>query len=218
MKMKLFIFLFLIGCNSPVSEVVKSVSENVTENFSHEIMEKIILPDEKQLDVIFYPQAPFANWDVHNDSCEEAGILLAHAFYTGENLSREQADEELKNMIKYQENNYGGHFDIFTDDIARLAREYYGYEPRVEIVDVEKIREEIYTGNPVILLTTAAYLKPEKNDYPEMGYHIILAVGYNQSGIITHDVGTITGENTFYSNQTILNAIADYDYKAVILK
>lgn len=218
MRLIAILLLMLSGCLVTVKSIAKQISGGDNLFGHHEVVEEINLPDTFVLDVPFVPQAPFANWDIHNDSCEEAGILLAHYYYQGEDLTKEQADQELRDMIQYQMENFGGHEDIFTEMIARLAREYYGYQPRIIEVDIDRLKEEIYAGNPVILLTTAAYLKPEKNDYPEMGYHIIDAIGYNQYGIVTHDVGTITGEKTTYSNHIIMNAIADYDNLAVILK
>jgi len=218
MRIWILFLVWLVGCAVPLPVVTKQVATELPLKSDWVAEEKMDLPESYQLDVPFVPQAPFANWEVHNDSCEEAGLLLAHYYYTGEYLSKDQANVELLDMIAYQNSNFGGHFDIYTDLIARLAKEYYGYEPRIIEVDIEQIKAEIYAGNPVILLTTAAYLKPEKSDYPEMGYHIIDAVGYNQYGIITHDVGTITGENTVYSNHVIMNAIADYDNLAVVLK
>jgi len=218
MRKYLLLLLILIGCKTENISIEKKVDQPGQISQVNEQAEKISIPDEFQLSVPFVPQAPFANWDVHNDSCEEAGILLAHYFYSQQSLTKDVADAELKEMINFQNDNYGGQKDIFGEGISKLAKDFYGYEPRVVSVDIERIKEEIYSGNPVILMTTAAYLKPEKNDYPEMGYHVIDAVGYNQYGIIAHDVGTITGENTFYSNQTIMNAIADYDNLAVILK
>lgn len=226
--LKLFVIyfcllIFFAGC-VPV-EKRENVSKNErsvwldlrVENF--EKVEKIELPNSYSLNVPFVMQAPLANWDVHDDSCEEAGILLAHYYYLQLPLSKEEADRELKNMIADQVAENGQQVDIFAEEIAKFANEYFGYdEARVMNGEKENMKYEIVKGNPVIVLTTASYLKSEKNDYPEMDYHIVLAVGFDEYGFIVHDVGTYSGENTHYSYGVLDQAMSDYQKEVVVLK
>ncbi|MFA4931102.1 MAG: C39 family peptidase [Patescibacteria group bacterium] len=181
--------------------------------------ENYYFPVEYTLTVPFVMQAPLANWSEHNESCEEAGILLAHYYYIGEELTVSLADWEIKDMVDYQNKYYGGEFDIYAAGITQLARDYYGeYEPRVLVGNVENMKAEILAGNPIIVPTTAAALKMEKSDYPEMGYHVVLVVGYNERGFVTHDVGTYSGANFTYSYATLLRSMADYGNEVVVLK
>ncbi|MFZ5391660.1 MAG: C39 family peptidase [Patescibacteria group bacterium] len=191
--------------------------ENANQDF--EKKEKKELPTNFFLDVPFVMQAPFANWDEHNESCEEAGLLLANYFYRNEKLSKDTANEELKEMVAFQKNNYGAELDIYAMEMAKLATDFYGYdEPRVFKATKQSIVQEIVSGNPVIVPTTAAFLKPEKNDYPEMGYHVVVIVGYDETGYIVHDPGTYTGENTHYSYLVMEKAMADYGNEVLVLR
>jgi hypothetical protein len=183
------------------------------------IIENKKLPNESILEVPFVMQAPFANWEVHNESCEEAGVLLAHYFYLGEPLAKEKANLEILGMVDFQKKMYGGEFDIFAEGMGELAKDYYGYENyRVLDGTIENIKQEIVNGNPVIVPTTAAYLKSEKNDYPEMEYHVVVIVGYDQNGFVTHDPGTYSGEDFTYTYNTLQKAMNDYDGKVLVLK
>lgn len=225
---KLFVIFFCLliifaGCvpvekRENVSKDQRSVWLNLrVENF--EKVERIEFPNYYLLDVPFVMQAPLANWDIHDDSCEEAGILLAHYYYLQLPLSKEEADRELKNMIADQVVKNGKQVDIFAEEIAEFAKQYYGYDDaRVLDGEKENIKHQIVKGNPVIILTTAAYLKPEKNDYPEMDYHIVLAVGFDEYGFIVHDVGTYSGKDTHYSYRVLDQAMSDYQKKVVVLK
>lgn len=226
--MRKYIFLLLIFvffCNGCMAvdksrEVTRKQSpnkENANQDF--EKKEKKELPTNFFLDVPFVMQAPFANWDEHNESCEEAGLLLANYFYRNEKLSKDTANEELKEMVAFQKNNYGAELDIYAMEMAKLATDFYGYdEPRVFKATKQSIVQEIVSGNPVIVPTTAAFLKPEKNDYPEMGYHVVVIVGYDETGYIVHDPGTYTGENTHYSYLVMEKAMADYGNEVLVLR
>lgn len=221
--MIIFTFLLIVfsGCGVDKAFVIHRQSDVAFSEYDAVDHEKasMIWPDEYILEVPFVMQAPFANWSEHNESCEEAGILLAHYYYLDQPLTKQQADWELKDMVQYQLNNYGGEYDIYAEQMAWLATDYYGkYEPRVIYGTIENIKSELLAGNPVIVPTTAAYLKTEKNDYPEMGYHVVVVVGYNQRGFLTHDVGTYTGEDFTYSYDVLQSAMADYDYEALVLK
>ncbi len=226
--MRKYIFLLLIfaffcnGCmavdkSREVTRKQSSNKENANQDFIK--IEKKELPTNFFLDVPFVMQAPFANWDEHNESCEEAGLLLANYFYKNEKLSKDVANEELKEMVVFQKNNYGAELDIYAVEMAKLATDFYGYDkPRVFKATKQNIVQEIVNGNPVIVPTTAAFLKPEKNDYPEMGYHVVVIVGYDETGYIVHDPGTYTGENTHYSFLVMEKAMADYGNEVLVLR
>ena len=226
MKKNIFLVLILLLVNTGCTVVENStvIARNVSSSKGLEVgglekIEKKEVPNNYFLAVPFVMQAPFANWEEHNESCEEAGLLLVNYFYKNQSLSKEAADKELKEMVKYQVTNYGGEYDIYALEMSRLAKDFYGYmNSRVIDGSRENIVQELLNKNPVIVPTTAAYLKPEKNDYPEMGYHVVVIVGYDETGYIVHDPGTYTGENTHYSYGIMDRAMADYDRKLLVLK
>jgi len=212
----------LQGCYAVDNYSVLSRKISIREYFADSDFVKIDekeIPEKYILDVPFVMQAPLANWDEHNESCEEAGLLLVHYYYQQEELSKDRADQELKDMVSFEIKNYGLEKDIYSDEMAQLASDYYDYNnSRIIIGTRENIITEILKDNPVIVPTTAAYLKPEKSDYPEMGYHVIVIIGYDSTGFIVHDPGTCTGERTHYSYGVIEQAIADYDRRLLVLR
>jgi len=222
---KLFIVLCLIfvvsGCEKTSKNVLSRKTVVVVDEKMQEIDEikEKVFPEEKVLEVPFVMQAPFANWEQHNESCEEAGLLLAHYFYTGEVLTKNQANIEILDMVDFQHKIYGAEHDIFAEEMGVLAKDYYGYE-NYRVIDgtIENIKNEILNNNPVIVPTTAGYLKAEKSDYPEMGYHVVVIVGYNRYGFVTHDVGTVTGEGFTYTFSTLQYSIKDYNSEVLVLK
>ncbi|MBU0648102.1 C39 family peptidase [Patescibacteria group bacterium] len=225
MRMYIYLCFVIILFSSGCSPVEKSALAKNSASFmesklsSYVANEELLIPETKVLDVPFVMQAPFANWSEHNESCEEAGILLAHYYYMGVYLSKQQADLELKDMVRWQIVNYGAEYDIYAQEMGDLAKDYYGYDTfRVIDGTTENIEKEITNGNPVIVPTTAAYLKEEKSDYPEMGYHVVVIVGYDQYGFITHDPGTYSGEDFRYSNRVMQNAMRDYNFEALVLR
>lgn len=210
-----------IGCANSVEKNLSKKQNLATKSIvtNSSKLEQIILPEEFLLEVPFVMQAPFANWDVHNESCEEAGLLLARYYYLGTLLSKETADKEILDMVRFQKENYGAEYDIYAKEMGQLAKDYYGYENyRVIEGTIENMKQEIVNGNPVIVPTTAAYLKGEKGDYPEMGYHVVVVVGYNSRGFVTHDPGTYSGEDFTYSYSTLQNAMKDYNYQVLVLE
>jgi hypothetical protein len=176
---------------------------------------KEILPASYKINnVPFTPQAPFANWDFdHNEACEEAAILIADSFYKRKALTPENADKEIMAMVNYQKENWGGHFDLEAKEIAKLAKEYYGYKnPRVIYgATIYDIKKEVAKGNPVIIPTAGRLLKNPYYKQPGPVYHALVAIGYTESEIITNDPGTKRGKDYSYSYATLLNAMHEWN-------
>ncbi len=215
------LLFFLSGCQNVQAKNLGKAESDLLKSISNAdiVLLKKDWPEEKILNVPFVMQAPLANWEIHNESCEEAGILLANYYYLDQPLSKEQANQELLEMVDFEKKQYGGEFDIYAQGMGQLASDYYGYNDfRVLEGNVDNIKKEINNDNPVIVPTTAAYLKPEKSDYPEMGYHVVVVVGYNRRGFVTHDPGTYSGENFTYSYSALQNAMKDYDSEVLVLK
>lgn len=61
----------------------------------------IVLPES---DILWYPQAPFANWEKQNESCEEASAsLLYRNTYGVLRLGPEDFDAELDSINAFEE-------------------------------------------------------------------------------------------------------------------
>src|SRR3989338_2996423 len=116
-----------------------------------------LLPPEVNLAVPFTSQAPFANWDeVHEDTCEEASVLMVHAFYEGQargTIDPNVAEEVLMDMVESENLIFGYFKDTTAEETARFVRTYYGHE-RVEVLDnpsVETLKRHLAEGHPVIV-------------------------------------------------------------------
>lgn len=176
--------------------------------------EETIPKTYKIKNVPFTSQAPFAKWDHdHNEACEEAAILMAHYFYKGESLTPALADKEIIAVINYQKKNWGGHFDLESKEITKLAKEYYGYQNTKIIYDatIEDMKKEIAKGKPVIIPTAGRLLGNPNYKRPGPLYHALVVIGYTEDKIITHDPGTRNGEDYTYSYSTIEKAMHEWN-------
>lgn len=178
-----------------------------------EIPEKII-PETAYLESQFICQAPLeteANWIFHEESCEEAALLQAYLYEGNQIMTKDQANEEILDMIKWQKENFGGHNDIYADELKILANKYYGI-PLDNIVitydaTLEDIKKEISNGHVVIAPVTSKFLKNPYYVYP--GYHMLEVIGYTQNTIITNDNGTRRGADFSYPTEDFMKALND---------
>ncbi len=168
-------------------------------------------PRSVLLQVPFQPQAPFAKWDaLHEEACEEMSLLLVHHFKNGTMPSKEQVERELQALIGWEEEN-GFAQDVAVGELASIAHQYFGYQTRVmENPTVDDLRRELVQGKPILFPAAGRLLRNPFFSGDGPPYHMILLVGYDERGFITHDVGTKRGEQYWYSNAVILNALHDW--------
>lgn len=175
--------------------------------------EPVVIKEEANLEAPFTVQAPFANWKLHRESCEEAAALMYDYFLKGQKITEDKAaikavDKELRKMKDWQVKNYGSEPDLSIADFAKFVKSYFGYNSKViKEVTKDDIKREISKGNPVIIPATTASLK--NPFYPEGSnvYHYLLIKGYKPEGVITNDPGTKRGESYFYSWDTIFKTL-----------
>ncbi|MFC1617973.1 C39 family peptidase [Patescibacteria group bacterium] len=186
---------------------VTPVSEEVPE-------EPVEIPATHQLTVPFTSQAPYGNWSQpYQDACEEAAALIVHYYYTEQEFTPALANQELLDLIDF-ENEYLGFFkDTTAAELAEVITEYWDYD-QVEIIDnpsVEDIKQNIAAGRPVIVLAAGRLLGNQNYTAPGPVYHALVITGYDETGFITNDVGTRLGEGYRYPYETIMNAMHDWD-------
>lgn len=180
----------------PAETIVEAVNETIPESFS------IPMP--------YTVQAPFGNWAVHEESCEEAAVLMYRHFLLGEGegaIDQKQSDIDLRALVAWQIKNWGPEKDLNLDLVGKLAKGYYGYEYRVtEDITMEDIKREIAAGHPVLVPVMTQSLK---NPHYSRGdvYHILVIKGYDKDGIITNDAGIREGMNYRYSWEILWQAI-----------
>lgn len=169
-----------------------------------------IIPSAKTLSVPYTVQAPLVNWNVHEESCEEAAALMYHYFLASSKLNiipTQTADSEMRAMKNWQVKNYGREPDLNLTQLGEFMKGYYGYRFRVtNSITADTIKKEIAAGNPVLVpVITHALGNPHYGRNPS--YHILVIKGYDANGVITNDAGVKEGRNYYYAWATVWHAI-----------
>lgn len=207
----------LIQIEKENKEIVETIKED----------ENKPLPSAKKtselLEVPFICQAPLQteeNWKYHEESCEEAAVLQAYLYETGQAMTKQQANEEILKMIDWEIKNLGEHRDLYADDIKKFISGYYGIPAEdIEVmydVTLDNVRDIIIQGHPVIVPIMGNILKNPYYPYP--GYHMLTAIGFTEDKIITNDNGTRHGKNYSYGNEVFLEAMTAAGGDIVVIK
>jgi len=172
--------------------------------------EKVALPASYLLDVPYTVQAPYANWNTHEESCEEAALLMLHYYLSGQQIDvipAAKANQELIKMVGWQTKRYGKQSDLNLERLGQMAKDYYGYNYRVEKnITIETIKKSLYEGKPVLVpVITHGLQNPHYG--PKPTYHILVIKGYDGNGVITNDAGVKEGRNYHYSWTVLWQAI-----------
>ncbi len=170
-------------------------------------------PSTILLDVPFTSQAPLLEWDaVHQETCEEASLLMVHRFlqWQRESMEPEHADADLLALVQWEERNDFG-IDLTIDELAQIATRYYGYVPVIEeTVTVERIKEVLAAGNPIIIPAAGRDLGNPYFSGEGPWYHMLVIRGYDRNEFIVNDPGTKRGERYEYPYDVLINAIHDW--------
>lgn len=202
-------FIIVLSVAAPRGISIFEETKEVKEEKKEET-KTLPLPESYLIPVPYTVQAPFANWAVHEESCEEAALLMYHHFLLGEGagqLNQVKADADFRTLRAWQIKNWGPEKDLNLYKVGDLAKGYYGYNYKVtEDVTAENIKREIANGNPVLVPVMTHSLKN-----PHYGrdntYHILVIKGYDATGVITNDAGIREGMDYRYSWDIIWQAI-----------
>ena len=174
----------------------------------------ITLPKSFNLNVPFTSQAPLADWnETFKEACEETAALIVHYYYQNKTFAPQTATEEILKMVDWQEKNWGGHYDLTASQTAALIKNYFGYK-KVEIINnptVDDIKYHISEKRPVIVPAAGQLLGNPYFRTPGPIYHMLVINGYIDDKFITNDPGTKRGENFLYDDDTIMDAMHDFD-------
>jgi hypothetical protein len=170
------------------------------------------LPDRVLIEMPFASQAPFGNWDMpFQEACEEASLLIVHHYYNGQPLSEQTMENEILELVRVEEEEMGYDMDVTMDELATVAEKNLGYSAEVlrnpTIEDMKKILAE---GTPLIVPLAGRELGNPYYSGAGPWYHVLVIVGYDRNGFITHDVGTKRGENYHYDYDVLSSAIHDW--------
>jgi hypothetical protein len=173
------------------------------------------LPVEKNLAVPFTSQAPFANWDVvHEDTCEEASILMVDEYYEGKTtaLDPAYADTHLLAMVDMEgKNGYGT--SLTAAQLGSFAELYFGDVTAKVIEDptIEEIKTYVNKGIPVIVPAAGQHLGNPFFSGEGPLYHYYVIRGFDGTNFITNDPGTRHGENYTYSAEVVMRTMGDWN-------
>jgi len=169
------------------------------------------LPSGVLIEVPFTSQAPFADWgDPYQEACEEASLIMVHAFLEGESLTQEEADLRIRTLTNW-EKEHGYPEDISLEDVAKVARTYYGYDSIIhENPSVEDMQSLLSQGTPVIVPAAGRELGNPYFSGEGPWYHMLVLRGYDKHSFITNDPGTRRGEGYKYRYDTLIGAIHDW--------
>lgn len=198
-----------------IEEII--IIEDIIEEEVVELEEEaasIVKINNINLAVPFTSQAPTANWEQpFQDACEEASILMVDYYYSNQNLpSLKEVENILIDMVDWQKDNWGGHFNLSIIKVAEYAMTTFGYQTEViENLTADKIRDFLDKGIPVIIPADGHKLDNPffSGDGPE--YHMLVIKGYKDNIFITNDPGTRRGADFIYTEVNLMEAIADWD-------
>jgi hypothetical protein len=173
------------------------------------------IPEKYILDIPFYSQAPFGNWDkVHEEMCEEASLLNAGLYLLGKKLSKEDFESELGKMRKIEKRMFNDYESTTVAETKKFADEYFQERLQMKIIEnptIESIEAEIAADHPVVVPLAGRDIGNPNFTPPGPVYHMLVVKGYDASSFITNDVGTRKGNSYVYKKEVIMKSIHDWD-------
>lgn len=177
------------------------------------------LPDSTLITVPYAVQAPFANWDaLHEDACEETSLIMVKHFLDGIPIaSKQQADQEITDLVHWEEQNgYGP--SITLQQLNQIAKDHFGLTNGVVVTDasIKDIKSELAAGHPMIMGMAGRYLGNPHFTAGGPNYHMLVALGYDQTGFITNDPGIWQGQKYPYTYEIFYNALHNWDPQNIL--
>ncbi|MFZ1626238.1 MAG: C39 family peptidase [Candidatus Moraniibacteriota bacterium] len=164
----------------------------------------------------FVSQAPTGEWgrSEFQNGCEEASVLMVHAWRTGKAYTKDQAKQELIDMARYQEEQIGQGIDTDTADTARVLLDRYFSiaDYRIDYdFTLEELKQSLAEGLSIVPTNGQALKNP---NFTRLGplQHMLVVTGYDvmTKEFITNDPGTRKGEGYRYPEQILFDAIREY--------
>jgi hypothetical protein len=193
--------------NNKDFNVIKNTKKNIEEN---KIPEIFLIQN-----VPFTSQSPYAKWDdVHEESCEEASLVMLEYFKKGKELNKKIANKEIFKLVNFQKKRFGDYKDTNAQETALLAREFYGLDFEV-IYDFsqEDIKKYLSLKKPIIVPVAGRELGNPFFTPPGPLYHNLVLIGYEGDKIVVNDPGTKRGQNYVYDTDILYSAIHDFPGK-----
>lgn len=177
------------------------------------------IPSTFDIDVPFTSQAPLKVWDaLHEDTCEEASLLMVKYFLNKEALPDvNKVDEQLKALVGWEESRGYG-LSITLSQLSTVAKENYGLRGSVvTITSIDQIKRVLASGQPIIVGAAGKELKNPNFTDGGPNYHMLVIKGYDSTGFITNDPGTRNGADYHYDFNVLYGAIHDWNESDISL-
>lgn len=175
--------------------------------------ESFTLPEKFNLPVQFHSQSPLGTWwEIFWETCEEASVLLAFLYFQGKTLSPQEFQQELLNIVSYQNTVFWDFVHTTVAQTAQILRDFYRYDNYqiLENPSANDIKQHIAQGKIVLAPFYGVGLNPYYSDgWPE--YHFMLIKWYTQDYFITHDVGTKRWADYKYPVDVLMERLHDYN-------
>jgi len=199
-----------VSISQLIKEQIPATTTSVEKSSSPEVA---TLPNELNLDVPFYPQAPFGNWDYPwQEACEEASVLLIANVYYQHNWTRQEFNDQILQLVDWENKRFGDYKHTNVDQTAEILKDYLKLKTVIhENPTYDDVRKILAQGHLIVM--TFAGKELGNPNYRNGGpvYHAMVIKGYkSDQKIITNDVGTHNGADYVYSWSTIDNALHDY--------
>lgn len=167
------------------------------------------------LPIPFTSQAPYANWgQPYQESCEEASMLMV-AEYLGGNtrlrLTAAYANRQILKLVAWEKRRYGGYADSSAAQVAEMLGVYYKLAAEVVPYTAAAVRQQLDSGNVVILPAAGRLLPNSHFRHPGPLYHMFVVKGYDGDDFIVNDPGTRHGANFRYSAAALDAAVHDWN-------
>lgn len=207
-----FVDGILVAQHLQSKDEVEQVSAIVLEDkfeqkTSSQNVEEIPLENEK---VPFLVQAPLGLWDdPWGTFAEEACAYMAYLWANDLTLeSREVTAQALLAIKDWEEENLETYKDTNLDQTLQILRSFYRLSAEISYeVTLETMMERLDAGQ--ILIIPVKNLENPYYGEPGPVHHTILVYGYEESGFLVNDPGTVRGEAAIYDMQKILESIQD---------
>lgn len=199
--------------SSTEGKIIEPEIEEVTSS-SQAVVSPIKLAQEINLAIPFTSQAPTQNWDQpFQDACEEASLLMVDYYYQNKKLPDKSAVENiLRQMVLWQEQNWGGHHNLSISKLAEFALINFNYHGEiVNDLTADKIRTYLRAGKPLIVPADGKKLANPNFRNGGPAYHMLVIKGFVGDKFITNDPGTRKGEDFVYTEKNLMESIADWD-------
>lgn len=140
---------------------------------------------------------------------------MVHHFLEGTGITKEEAEAEIQALVRWEEL-HGYRKDITAEQLATIARDYYGYRAYVDDdTSADHLRSLLAAGKPIIVPMAGRQLGNPYFTGAGPWYHMLVARGYGTGWFrgrffITNDPGTRRGEKYTYDEAIFRNAIHDW--------